>query len=620
MCAICGSLDFHTPEMDPVLIRDMTSTMRHRGPDRNDIFISGPLGLGHARLSIIDVSALGNQPMSTADGRYTISFNGEIYNFKEIRAELDAFQYPFKGNSDTEVLLYAFAHWGTKVFRRCNGIFAVAIWDNLKQELTLCRDRFGVKPLYFVRTRGGVTFASEIKALISAGVVDAKLHESAFHEFLYFGNPLGRNTMFEGVSALLPGHLLVCSRSKFSEECYWRPEDVPNQTDSFDTAILRTRELLESAVRRQLVADVPVGVFLSGGIDSSCVTAFARKHYPGTLKTYSVGFDFDKGVNELPKARRIAAHFGTEHSELYIAGGNLIDTIESLVVHHDAPFSDAANIPLYLLCKQLAGSPKVVLQGDGGDEIFAGYSRYILLSFLKFWKTASKIKSLLNLVLTKRSRLRLNRILDGLGTKDEAKRMALLLTLETRSDPPELHLSPEWRKRLQSSDPFARYREMNTRFASLDHVQRMLYTDVSIILPDTFLEKVDKSTMAFGIEARVPMLDHELTDYVMGLPSSYKVKRGQKKWLLRSALRNLVPNEVLDGPKTGFGVPYGFWLKGPLAQYTRERLLSGHRDGPFAKEALNKLISEHQKGERNHAFILWKILNFTIWQEYYNVS
>jgi asparagine synthase (glutamine-hydrolysing) len=380
------------------------------------------------------------------------------------------------------------------------------------------------------------------------------------------------------------------------------------------------RQRLESSVRDHLVSDVPVGVFLSGGVDSSAITALGSRLYGGRLKTYSVGFDFDRGVNELPKARMVAERFGTDHQEFYIAGANVPDVIERLVRSHDEPFADAANVPLYLLCDQLAGSIKVILQGDGGDEIFAGYRRYNTLSLEPFWRWAGTLAVRLDSLRPRNITIdRAMRFLRLMSSPDPVLRQALFLTPATLETPPTRVLSDEMRSQVDRFDPFARYREIHGRISHLDPVQRMLYTDTSILLPDTYLEKVDKSTMAHGIEVRVPFLANRLTEYVLGLPSSMKVRWGQKKLILRKALRGIVPDAILDGPKTGFGVPYGYWLRGPLSEYMRSVLLDDSNAAAdlFDRKAVEVVVDEHVAGTHNHQFLLYKLLNLALWRRFY---
>jgi len=393
-------------------------------------------------------------------------------------------------------------------------------------------------------------------------------------------------------------------------------------TADVTTAVQTVRDKLDDAVRDHLISDVPVGIFLSGGIDSSAITALASGHYPDRIRTYSINFDFNE-VSELPKARIVANRFNTEHHELNVAAKDLDVLIEAMVRCHDEPFADPADIPLYLLCRELRGEVKVILQGDGGDEIFAGYRRYNILAHEGFWRSASRVAAAVGALVPRGPRRqRAMRFFDTMNIDDPALRTAMLMTIETRERPPTRVMEREASERLQRSDPFERYREMFGRLAHLDPVQRMLYIDSVILLPDTFLEKVDKSTMAQSIEVRVPMLDTNLTDYVMGLPSGYKVHGMRKKWIIRQALRGLLPDEILDGRKTGLNVPVGRWLRGPLANYLRTVLLdsSVYEDGLLSRKAVEEAIDDHLSGRRNEWFLLYKLLHLVLWKQFYFVG
>lgn len=620
MCGICGIVDYSGSSIEGDTLWQMTETLKHRGPDDSGVELFENVGLGHRRLSIIDLTSAGHQPMLSEDGNFALVYNGELYNFQELRRRLEGDGVVFRSRSDTEVVLKAYIRWGTNSFSMFKGMFALAVWDKTAQRLHMARDRFGIKPLYYYPFKSGVVFGSEIKSLIPSKRVRLEVDWQGLHEFLYYQNALGSNTLFDKVANLLPGQYLTVDRKGINVSSYWSLSDIKPISDSFEDATSTVRDRLEDAVKSHLVSDVPVGIFLSGGVDSSAVTAFAARHYCGKIKTFSVGFDFDAGVNELPKARQVAEHFGTEHEELHIQGSKVSDIIERLVRSHDQPFSDAANIPLYLLCQQLEGSIKVVLQGDGGDEIFAGYRRYNVLSCERFWRCFSRMAPYLGWVAPRsQSYYRRMRFFSAMRQSDRAMRMALLLTSESCNRSPTRVFTAEIRKSLSRFDPFARYREIYEKVKDFDPVQQMLYTDSVILLPDTFLEKVDKATMAHGIESRVPFLDADLTTYAMGLPSFYKVKRGHKKWILRQALRGIVPDTFLDARKTGFGVPRSYWLRGPLSDYMRSVLLDPDtlRWGVFDRKALEKCIDEHVHGLRDNALLLYKLLNLALWHRFY---
>ena len=598
----------------------MTQTLRHRGPDECNVISLGSAALGHTRLSIIDLTATGRQPMQSDDGRYTVVYNGEVYNFPALRERLEGLGVSFRGRSDTEVVLRSFERWQTDALVMLNGMFAVAVWDAHDRRLCLARDRFGIKPLYYSYNGNGIVFGSEIKALLASGFIERRVSGSGLAQYLYYGNATGTHTLFEGVHQLEAGAYLLCNAQDMHNTRFWRIESVEQQACTLEAARPEIRTRLERAVASHLISDVPVGVFLSGGIDSSAITALGARHYGGVLKTYSVGFDFDRGVNELPRARRVAEQFQTDHHELHVRAGDISRVIEKLVCCHDQPFADAANIPLYLLCEQLAGAVKVILQGDGGDEIFAGYRRHGAMSMERLWRCVGRVAVRFDGLVPRSPPVdRVMRFFRLVSDGDPALRLALLFTPEVRVRPPERVLSASMQEMIGAHDPFERYRELYERLRRLDPMQRVLYADTMGMMIDTYMEKVDKSTMAHGIEVRVPFLDNDLTDYVLGLPASVKVRRGRKKVVLRAALRGVLPDEVLDGPKRGFGVPYGYWLRGPLAGYLRSVVLdrSVEQADLFERSVVERLISEHVSGRRDHGFLLYKLLNLALWWNRY---
>ena len=617
MCGVCGVAAFSGAAPSRERLERMANALAHRGPDDQGTWADDVVGLGHRRLSILDLSSAGHQPMQLAERGLVLSYNGEIYNFAELRTELIASGESFRSGTDTEVLLRAFAQWGPASFVRLNGIFAFALWDAVERTLWLVRDRFGVKPLFYTRQGQELAFGSEIKALLEWMPCLRTPDPAALHEYLWFGNALGTRTMFAGISELEPGHYMRCTADGCERAPYWRIEDVPRVSPSVDDARDQIRERLRRSVRGQLVADVPVGVMLSGGIDSSAITAFASETI-SRLRTYSVGFDFMTGPTELPKARLVAEHFGTDHHELMIRGGETRDIVEALVDAHDEPFGDAANIPLFLVSRAIRSEVKVVLQGDGGDEIFAGYRRHAMISrYPDLPRAAGLALAATGLLPQGRRVQQVRRMLRVLSERDFGRRMALFLTVESPLDPPTSIVSPEWRRRLETSDPFARYAECARRFAGESPLQAMRYTDCAVILPDTFLEKVDRSTMANGLEVRVPFLDAAIADYALGLPADLVARDGVTKWILRSALRGVVPDFVLDAPKVGFGVPYAEWLATDLYEYMREVLTDPavQRWGFFDSPRLERCMQAHRAGRGRYGFLLWKALHLALWYE-----
>lgn len=602
-------------------IRSMTSTLARRGPDAEGFFIGDGVALGHRRLSILDLSPAGAQPMSLSEAGITIAFNGEVYNFLQLRRELEGLGRSFKGRSDTEVMLNAYAEWGLAGLRRFEGIFAFSIWDPANQRLILMRDRLGAKPLFYSQNGERLIFGSEIKSLFAAGGVNATVDQQAFSEYLWYGNGYEDRTIFRSIRALLPGHWLIAERGSIRIEPWWRLEewsDAPAFSGGKREATLAVREAVDGAVKRQLVSDVPVGILLSGGIDSSAIAASAVRAHSKRLSSYCVGFDFDRGINELPKARRVADHLGLDHHEFHVNGSSIGDILVELARAHDEPFADAANIPLFLLARQLKGDIKVVLQGDGGDEMFAGYRRHSILRNAALWKMWPQTITPLIRRAFGISGHRFARMAEAVGMADPAMQMALLLTNESLYDPPDFLLNVDSQEALRAeADPFLAYRKCAQRFKGADAVQRMLLTDITLQLPSQFLTKVDRSTMACGLEARVPLLDEMICRLVVNFPTAWKVNRNGKKVILRNALRGRIPDDILDGPKTGFGVPYEYWLRSSLYELARDSVLEERflaRFG-FNRNKLERAFDEHRNQIRNRGFVLWKIFQLAIWDK-----
>ncbi len=606
MCGICGFVS--SKNID---IKKMNNTLIHRGPDAQDIFKDKSVALAHTRLSILDLSSKSNQPMISQNRDFIIVYNGEVYNFLELKKELKSLGVKFNKNSDTEVILEGFSYWGISLFEKLNGMFAFSIYDKKNQKLYIVRDRFGIKPLYYYYN-GDLLFGSEIKALLASNIIKKEIDYQGFYEYLHFGTTLGKNTFYKGIEKLEPGYYIEFDIEKrdLKIKKYKLNYEVTAAKDTLEDAISKTRELFEQAVKRQLLSDVPVGIFLSGGIDSTAITAFATKHYKGKIQTFSAGFDFDRGVNELPLAKEVASKFNTQHYEMHIKGSNTIDILEDLNYYFDQPFGDAANIPLYLMSKEIKGKQKVILQGDGGDELFGGYHRYIRLYHYKIYKIISKTFPILKRIIPKNSsKYKGLRFLYALYQEDKSKEMAYILSQEMFDEDPANLFDKDIKKNLKRVNPFQRYQYFYEKFKNLDRVNAMLYTDTNIILPDLYFEKVDRATMANSLEVRVPFLDNNLASYAMSLPGHYKVQGKDKKFLLKQAFRGIVPDKVLFGPKNGFSVPFEYWLRSSLKDYMIDNIKSANLYNPNVE----KLIKEHLKEEKNNGYILWKILNFAIW-------
>jgi asparagine synthase (glutamine-hydrolysing) len=614
MCGITGVFKFNG-EVDYESLVMMNNSLEHRGPDNGSIKVFDNVGLGHRRLSIIDLSKSANQPMNCDNNRYTIVFNGEVYNFKDLKNRLKSEGVIFNTSSDTEVVLKSYIHFGEDVFSMFNGMFALAIYDKVEKEMILARDQFGIKPLYIYKDNNLLIFSSEKKAILKSKDSKLNINKQALLEYIWYGNPLGDNTFYNQINELEPGSFLKISKDTIIKKKFFDINKIKEINITEEEAINKIKNLFEESIKRHLISDVPVGIFLSGGIDSSAITAFASKHYKGTIKTYSISFDYDKGVNELSLASIVAKKFGTNHTEVKITGDDLIEVLEALDMSHDEPFGDAANIPLYLITKKLKGEIKVVLQGDGGDEFFGGYSRYNTIKNKNKWKVLSFLPKLIEFTKTKNTKiLRFQRFINAINQKELYKRNALLLTMESKYTNPTKVFNQSIKKDLSDLNPFKRYKDIYSEYPkTIDESQALFLTDSQIVLKDTFLEKVDKSTMANSMEIRIPFLDKDLTEFVLSLPSKLKTKNGVPKYLLKKAMEGLVPNEILYGSKKGFGVPYQYWLKTSLKEYFLIQLKTSCVKSFINIKLVEEMFNEHLKGKGNHGFLLWKTLILCIW-------
>jgi len=622
MCGVCGIISYDLSiENRNKVVHSMNEHMKHRGPDYSNSWSDETASFGHVRLSIIDLSSNGHQPMESFDKRYILSFNGEIYNYKEIKRELVSLGVAFKGESDSEVLINAWALWGESVVKKLNGIFAFSVWDRRTRDLYLVRDRYGIKPMFYSYDNNRLIFASEIKPLIKTNLINKNISYEALHQYSYFGAPHSGLSLFNNIKQVKPAEILNFKERVVTSRKYWSIENISFSDNNINDISHKIRFLMESAVKQQLVSDVPVGVLLSGGVDSSIITAYASKHYQGKIDTYSVGFDFEKGVNELPMAHKVANHFDTNHHELVVSGHQLPDVLEDLIDHHGVPFGDAANIPLYLMAKELKGNLKVVLQGDGGDEMFGGYRSYKLLQNNSFWNFASKFNYLLKGFPSGDKLNRLLRVLEIFSYKKEYKKMAYLSTTDTKDNSLFNLLKKDTKLILAKTDPFDNFKKRISGLKNYDLAHQMMCLDTSIQLPNIFLEKVDRATMAFGIEARVPFLDNNLSQFALSIPSNLKIRGRSGKWILKESMKDIIPDYVLNAKKTGFGVPYSYWLSSSLYSYAHDVFTteSNSSDSFFDKEKLFKMMSSQRKRPNiQSGYILWKALNLAIWKNKLN--
>jgi asparagine synthase (glutamine-hydrolysing) len=641
LCGIAGFLDSShsaTAGEAAARVRKMSDAVAHRGPDDSDVWVDPAAGiaLGHRRLSIIDLSPLGRQPMHSADGRYVISYNGEVYNFGELRAELAALGHRFRGGSDTEVMLAACVQWGPeRAVTRFAGMFAIALWDRETATLRLVRDRIGVKPLYWCRRGGVMLFGSELKALMAhpawRGEIDIEA-AAAFMRYSYVPSPA---TIFRDVHKLAPGTILTFAPAGEPRIApYWRLRDALGAApieDEHETAD-RLEAMLRESVRGRMIADVPLGAFLSGGIDSSTVVALMQAQSSRKVRTFSIGFS-EPGYDEAAHAKAVAAHLGTDHTELYVTARQAMDVVPNLPKWFDEPFADSSQIPTYLVSAMTREHVTVALSGDGGDELFAGYPRYRIVESL--WRRLAWMPwavrgtfgaglARLPEPLLDRAFALLPRRLRPLNAGRKVHRLAMLLSYPA-GDPLFAEFTAVWPDEAElvpgSTGAYRLRTEPDLARALPDAISRMQYYDTLAYLPDDIMTKVDRCSMAVALEARAPFVDHRLVEFVWKLPPHFKYDGRQSKRLLRRVLHRHVPPDLVERPKMGFSVPLAEWLRGELRGWA-ESLLSKPRlaaDGIFAADAVRRLWDDHQARRANREHVLWNVLMFQAWKEHYRV-
>ncbi|MGI9212649.1 MAG: asparagine synthase (glutamine-hydrolyzing) [Methylococcaceae bacterium] len=648
MCGIAGFLLNPTASdrnhVDDTIAK-MTETLTHRGPDDSGVWVNRTAGiaLGHRRLSVIETSELGHQPMLSTCERYVIVFNGEIYNHQELRRELEYTGYlaGWKGQSDTETLLAMIATRGVSAtLRKLQGMFTFALWDQNNQHLILARDRMGEKPLYYGWIDDVFVFASELKALKAYPGFKGEVDRRVLSLYLRMGYVPAPWTIYQGLSKLSPAHCitLICGRKDVASENYWTAISATRkgQREKFagtdGEAINALDEVLRRSVNDQLIADVPLGAFLSGGIDSSLIVAIMKSLSGETIKTFSIGFK-ESGYDEAPYARNVAAHLGTEHSELYVTPKQALEVLPLLPVHYDEPFADPSALPTFLLARLAREQVTVSLSGDGGDELFGGYNRYLWTA--QIWKRFGTwspgfrvfLSTLMMLIPPSLWDQLLNALVFMLPPTwrlpqpgDKVHKMANMLP--ARSPVAMYHsLVSHWKlptelvingkeppTLLDSGSPPREIKSLE---------QYLMYLDVMTYLPDNILVKLDRAAMANSLETRVPFLDYRLYEFSQTLPLEMKIRDGQGKWILRELLYRYIPRNLIERPKTGFAVPLDSWLRGPMKKWAQELLAEKRlaQEGYLNPALIQIALKEHLSGRRNNAQALWIILMFQSWLE-----
>jgi asparagine synthase (glutamine-hydrolysing) len=653
MCGITGFWDTSRQksalEMQAIA-QKMSDALLHRGPDDGGAWVDAAAGiaLGHRRLAIVDLSPQGHQPMVSANGRYIIVFNGEIYNFLDLRRELERLGHRFRGSSDTEVMLAAFTEWGLQqAVQQFNGMFAFALWDCQERVLHLCRDRLGEKPLYYGWMGKTLLFGSELKALKAYPHFQSEINRDALALFLrhnYIPTPY---SIYQGIYKLPPATVLTWNggETRSSPIPYWSAKQIAESgvthpfAGSESEAAEKLEALLQEAVKLRMVADVPLGAFLSGGIDSSTIVAMMQRVSSQPVKTFTIGF-YENSYNEAAYAKAVAQHLGTDHTELYVTPEEALAVIPKLPTLYDEPFSDSSQIPTFLVSQLARGQVTVALSGDGGDELFGGYNRYFLVS--KIWQQIGWIPSTLRQfagdALTSLSSDKWNQAFSHVDSLlpaqlqhpnpgDKIHKLAEILAMPN-PDAMYRGLVSHWKNPevlvIGSREPPTVLTDSLSWAHLPSFIQRMMYLDTVSYLPDDILVKVDRASMGVALEARVPLLDHRLVEFALRLPLSMKINNSGGKWLLREILCKYVPRNLIERPKMGFGVPIDRWLRGSLRDWAEE-LLSSERlqqEGFFNAQPIRQKWKEHLEGDesdglrqRNWQYYLWDVLMFQAWLE-----
>ncbi|WP_272972283.1 asparagine synthase (glutamine-hydrolyzing) [Alteromonas australica] len=627
MCGIAGFSLFNHQEGGQASLTSMHEAIHHRGPDASGTYLDEHIGLCHRRLSILDLSEAGNQPMFSADGNLVIVFNGEIYNFLELRAELEAEGVQFKSHTDTEVILALYAREGTQCLGKLNGMFAFALWDKTKQELFIARDRLGKKPLYYFSHNGRFAFGSEIKAILALENIPREIRLDAVYDFFAYQYVPDPKSIFKHIHKLPPAHYLLLNKDGFSISEYWDLSFKNTSRDSEETHKAQLKGLLEKVTKQRMVSDVPLGAFLSGGVDSSGVVAMMAQASETPVKTCTIGFD-NKDFNEADFAREIAEKYKTEHHE-YTVHQNVADRLEHIVSFFDEPFADPSLVPTFFVSELARKAVTVALAGDGGDEMFAGYEKYSVDDienklrnkfpeavrksiFPSLGKFAGKIPGTVG----KKAKSLLTSL-----SHDPAMGFYITNSMMT-DDMWQSLVKTEVTEQLGDYHPSQYTLEMYNKADGPDHLSKILYTDIKTYMTGDILVKVDRMSMANSLEVRAPILDYQVAEFAATLPSSQKYRNGEKKYLLKEVFKPFIPDSLLYRKKMGFSTPLDEWFRGELKELFESRLIGaqlGLKD-IFESGVIEKLWKEHQTRKGDHGIVLWSMLMYQMWFERYVVA
>lgn len=620
MCGIVGIVNHNGDAVDEALLSRMCAAIRHRGPDEDGFYVKGHVGMGMRRLSIIDLAG-GQQPIPNRDRSAWIIFNGEIYNYLQLRQDLEKLGYQFRTNSDTEAIIHAYDRYGDDCPKYLRGMFAFAIWDERRQELFLARDRVGKKPLLYAQLGKQFLFGSEFRALLLHPQISRDIDTRALDYYLSFMCVPAPLTAYQSIRKLEPGHTLRLSNGQIEIKRYWQPDFSRKLEISEEEAGEQAVAILRDAVKCRLMSEVPLGAFLSGGIDSSAVVALMSQESSEPVKTFSIGFE-EQDFSELHHARRVAEHVGADHHE-FIVKPDALEVLPILVEHYGEPYADSSAIPTYYVARETRKHVTVALNGDGGDESFAGYERYAAMRLAERYfhlptllreSVINKAAELLPSSEAKRSRIRDAKRFLRAASLPRVERYLRWVSVFDTAAKHDLY-SPAFRHETKDSHAVD---TLNPWFAHANGagiVDAALLTDIMTYLPNDLLVKVDIATMAVSLEARSPFLDHHVIEFAASLPEKLKLRGLTTKYLLKKVLRKLLPAENLDRRKMGFGVPIGHWFRGRLQPFLRETLLAEKslQRGLFQPDQIRNLIELHTRGERDYAHQLWTLLMLELW-------